>query len=286
MRLKQFKVIPFILFFAGSVFAQQSQTLPIGAAMQLQPSMQSSILQQPFPQQAQPATYQQQPHEGSERREGVRPPLAPQREERLSPFEQYLSDKTITITDNQFEILRKFAITFSYNSRTPSGSIAVPVRIVKNQGNAQSPTTPINKYQEKTEDSATPIDMEAGFLIGPSEVITEVFNILGIKNSLTASTDPSQFGYALFTLPPSTFAPGDKVPVGPDYVLGPGDEIKTTVWGKIEGQWNVVVDREGNVTLPKVGVLGVAGLTFKELKEILSKELSKYYTGFEMNVSM
>lgn len=102
----------------------------------------------------------------------------------------------------------------------------------------------------------------------------------------TISTNISQFGYDLFRKPPSTFAPVENVPVGPDYVIGPGDGIRIAVWGKIEGQWNIVVDRDGNVSLPKVGILGVTGLTFKELKEVLYRELSKYYTGFEMNVSM
>jgi protein involved in polysaccharide export with SLBB domain len=98
-----------------------------------------------------------------------------------------------------------------------------------------------------------------------------------------------QFGYDLFRQPPSTFAPVEKVekvPVGPDYVLGPGDEIRINVWGRIEGQWNVVVDRDGTINLPKVGTIGVTGLTFKELREMLRRELSKYFTGFEMNVSM
>ncbi|HOV86997.1 MAG TPA: SLBB domain-containing protein [Syntrophobacteraceae bacterium] len=76
------------------------------------------------------------------------------------------------------------------------------------------------------------------------------------------------------------------VPVGPDYVLGPGDEVRVAVWGSVEGTWFVSVDRDGNITLPKVGVVGVAGLTYQELKEVLQKQLSKYYTDFEMNVSL
>jgi len=99
-------------------------------------------------------------------------------------------------------------------------------------------------------------------------------------------TGISQFGYDLFEKSPSAFVPSGNVPVGPDYVIGPGDEIRVTVWGKVEGTWNVVVDRDGNIALPKVGILGVTGLTFKELKELLYKEFSQYYSGFEMNVSM
>ena len=107
-----------------------------------------------------------------------------------------------------------------------------------------------------------------------------------IKSDLAVSTDIKQFGYDLFRQPSSTFAPVEKVPVGPDYVLGPGDEIKIAVWGNVEGQWSVVVDRDGNITLPKIGMLGVTGLNFKELKDVLQKEFSKYFTGFQMNVSM
>ncbi len=103
---------------------------------------------------------------------------------------------------------------------------------------------------------------------------------------LTVSTSIKQFGYDLFAQPPSTFAPVEKVPIGPDYVIGPGDELKITVWGNIEWQWSVTVDRDGNITLPKAGILGISGLTFKEVKELLHKEFSKYFTGFQMNVSM
>lgn len=95
-----------------------------------------------------------------------------------------------------------------------------------------------------------------------------------------------QFGYDLFDNPPSTFAPVQNVPVGPDYVIGPGDTVKIEVWGKIEGSWTVTVDSNGNMGLPKIGVFGVTGLTFRELKDVLQKEFSRYYTGFEMNVSM
>jgi protein involved in polysaccharide export with SLBB domain len=81
-------------------------------------------------------------------------------------------------------------------------------------------------------------------------------------------------------------SPFPDVPVGPNYVLGPGDELRVTVWGSVEGTWEVEVDRDGNINLPKVGALGVTGLKFEELKEVLEKELSKYYTDFNMNVSM
>lgn len=207
--------------------------------------------------------------------------------ENASVFEMYVSEKTLEITEKQFDIVTKFrGITFAYTAATPvAGQIAIPVRVVRMEGGF-----------------ATPIDINAGYLIGTPEAINSAFKVLGIDTGIGVSTNIQQFGYNLFRAP-STFAPVDKVPVGPDYVLGPGDEIKITVWGNIEGQWSVVVDRDGTIALPNIGIprseysgssqessilsiIGVTGLTFKELKDVIYKQYAKYYTGFEINIAM
>lgn len=97
-----------------------------------------------------------------------------------------------------------------------------------------------------------------------------------------------QFGYDLFREAPTTFAPVDTVPVGPGYMLGPGDELRISLWGKLNADYLVRIDREGKIIIPQVGVLNVSGLTFSEAKTSLEKELSRYYLASEvkMNVSM
>lgn len=119
-----------------------------------------------------------------------------------------------------------------------------------------------------------------------AEVISRFEQFIAGRGPSSISTEIRQFGYDLFTRSEGSFASPSNVPVGPDYVIGPGDEIRITVWGKIDGRWEVVVDRDGNITLPKIGVVGVTGLTFRELKDSLYREIARYYTGFEMNVSM
>jgi len=194
--------------------------------------------------------------------------------EKPSEFEQFVSGET-EITDVQLEILKDLGkIAFSHSSpKVELNQTAVSVRIVKYSENVQGV-------------SASPVQVDAGFIIGTREAIADAFKKLGIKSPFVISTDLKQFGYDLFRQPLSAFGPAENVPVGPDYIVGPGDEIKITVWGKIEGQWNVVVDRDGNISVPKIGMLGVTGLTFKELKEVIYSGLSKYFTGFEMNVGM
>jgi polysaccharide export outer membrane protein len=97
-----------------------------------------------------------------------------------------------------------------------------------------------------------------------------------------------QFGYELFRNPPDTFAPADFVPVTPDYLLGPGDEVKISLWGKINGEVLSEIDREGNINFPQVGLLHLSGLSYAEAKDYLRNAFSKYYKPSEvkMNVSL
>ncbi len=100
------------------------------------------------------------------------------------------------------------------------------------------------------------------------------------------SADPQQFGYELFMKTASSFAPTASVPVGPDYLIGPGDQFVLTLWGTTEGIYTIQVTKEGNITLPKVGVVSVAGLRFGALESTLRRHLSRYYSNFNLSVAM
>lgn len=95
-----------------------------------------------------------------------------------------------------------------------------------------------------------------------------------------------RYGAGFFRNPPSTFAPADMIPVSPDYIVGPGDQIRISVWGMVEGMWLETVDRQGMITIPRVGVIGVAGMTFSELQRALEDEFSRFYSNFEMSVTL
>jgi protein involved in polysaccharide export with SLBB domain len=95
-----------------------------------------------------------------------------------------------------------------------------------------------------------------------------------------------QFGYDFFNKSPSTFAPADNVPVTPDYVIAPGDELQLSVTGRIDGRWTLTVSRDGTINIPKVGNVMVSGIAFRDLKDSLIREIGRFYTGFDLSVSM
>jgi protein involved in polysaccharide export with SLBB domain len=94
------------------------------------------------------------------------------------------------------------------------------------------------------------------------------------------------FGAGLFNTTPSTFAPVDNIPVTPDYVIGPGDELRLQIWGQVNQHGSFVVDRTGSISLPEVGTIHVAGLQFSQVSDFLKSQLGRVYRNFDLNVNL
>ena len=94
------------------------------------------------------------------------------------------------------------------------------------------------------------------------------------------------FGRSLFEEVPSTFAPVENIPVTPDYVIGPGDELYVRAWGQIDIDYRTTVDRNGTVSIPRVGVINVAGIRYQDLGAYMKNAVSRVFRGFELTVTM
>jgi len=94
------------------------------------------------------------------------------------------------------------------------------------------------------------------------------------------------FGASLFRRVPSTFAPVDMSPVPPDFIVGPGDELRIRVWGQLSFQANVRVDRSGDVYLPEVGPVHVASVPFADLDGHLRNAVGRVFHNFDLTVDL
>jgi protein involved in polysaccharide export with SLBB domain len=104
---------------------------------------------------------------------------------------------------------------------------------------------------------------------------------------MTVSTEGlQQFGYELFASQPSTFAPATDIPVPPEYVLGPGDEIKVQMFGKDNLNLALTVDREGAVSFPQIGPISLAGLSFAQAKATLADQIKQRMIGVSASITM
>jgi protein involved in polysaccharide export with SLBB domain len=116
----------------------------------------------------------------------------------------------------------------------------------------------------------------------PQEPLTEFQKFIA---STTSQVLPI-FGANLFRRVPSTFAPLNMTPVPSDYVIGPGDQLRIRVWGQVSFQANVQVDRAGEVYLPQVGPVHVAGLPFSDLDGHLRQAIGRVYRNFDLTADV
>ena len=164
-------------------------------------------------------------------------------------------------------------------------------------GATQAPVTRMNEYPVRNGTNLT-----LGTTPGPTEAApapgttpapsTRVIGPITTQSEFEmfaedAAGRPLQvYGRQLFDEVPTTFAPMDRVPVPADYVLGPGDQLLIRVWGKIDLDTSVTVDRNGQIFIPKVGSLTVAGLRYEQLESYLRAAVGNLYKDFELNVTM
>jgi protein involved in polysaccharide export with SLBB domain len=98
---------------------------------------------------------------------------------------------------------------------------------------------------------------------------------------------PERFGVSILNDEnrESNVVPMD-VPVGPEYVVGPGDGLAIDLWGGISQRMVRVVDREGRISLPEVGPMLVSGKTLGDVQATVQQTLRMEYRDISADVSL
>jgi protein involved in polysaccharide export with SLBB domain len=126
------------------------------------------------------------------------------------------------------------------------------------------------------------------------------YNLRSLRDLYTQVPDSSQdlkrFGSDVFvsrgvtsgpvrSSPLSAAMPLD-VPLGPDYVLGPGDELSISIWGGISQVLTRLVDREGRIMLPEAGQIQIAGLTLDRAQGLIDGALQRQFRNAHVAVTL
>ncbi len=94
-----------------------------------------------------------------------------------------------------------------------------------------------------------------------------------------------QYGYSFFQ-GGTPFSPLTDIPVGPEYVIGSGDRIILTAWGSLEGTYELEVNRNGEIALPKVGTIKLQGVTYGRLPQVLKSNLARVFKDFQLSATL
>lgn len=71
-----------------------------------------------------------------------------------------------------------------------------------------------------------------------------------------------------------------------DYVISVGDEVLVTLWGSVEADLRLSVDRSGRITLPRVGPVMVAGLHYSELERSIDQRVAQVFRSYKLSASL
>ena len=92
------------------------------------------------------------------------------------------------------------------------------------------------------------------------------------------------YGFNLFDS--GRFPAVTDVPAPANYVLGVGDEVDLKVWGVIDMALRLPVDRNGQITVPKVGPVTVAGVQADQLEKHLRTQIGRVFNNFELSATL
>ena len=92
------------------------------------------------------------------------------------------------------------------------------------------------------------------------------------------------FGHSLFS---GDFSSQSSAALDPNYIIAPGDKVSLQIWGAIQANEVVSVDSQGNLFIPEVGAVQVAGIAASELPGAVKRKLrSVYKDGVDAYVNL
>jgi protein involved in polysaccharide export with SLBB domain len=95
------------------------------------------------------------------------------------------------------------------------------------------------------------------------------------------------YGYELFRADDMRFAQNTlDVPVPADYVIGPGDTINVQLFGNESMEYFLPVSREGTISFPEIGPLNVSGLSFQDMRTMITNRVEQQMIGVQASITL
>ena len=94
------------------------------------------------------------------------------------------------------------------------------------------------------------------------------------------------FGTSFFKSYPSTFMPINDPSADANYILDVDDEIQIQMFGGVEDNLQLKIKRSGDIDLPKVGPITLAGLSIGDAKKVVQKKVKEYFIDTDVVVSL
>ena len=151
------------------------------------------------------------------------------------------------------------------------------IAMAKAQGASQ---TQIDQLMARIQQQqSNPSDTLASKTVLPTTVTTtKAYSSPKAHIAVSAKTKKI-FGYQLFNSQNLSFEPAVNIPIPQNYILGISDQVSITVWGASQTKYQLTIDKSGAITIPDVGPVYLAGLSFEKGQSLIKSRLQSIYSG-------
>ena len=167
------------------------------------------------------------------------------------------------------------------NIQLPTQGSISDLRGIQTQQSAQKAVLELGAQQLGKGDAPTMLN---GAATMPADLVSTTPNQFQLFVQQSTGRLLPIFGAGLFE--GKRFNSLANVPVPSAYVVGPGDDIDLKVWGAVDMALRLTVDRNGQIMIPKIGPVTVAGTRADELDRVLIKSVGYVYRNFELTATL
>jgi protein involved in polysaccharide export with SLBB domain len=125
-------------------------------------------------------------------------------------------------------------------------------------------------------DAGSPLTRMQGAAVDEFESYVRKLGYLGVR----------RFGQELITGKASYDTAESSGLVPADYIVGTDDELQISIWGSVDADLRVMVDRSGRISVPRVGTIMVAGVRFGDLTDVISRRVGQVFRNYQISVSL
>ncbi|GAA5219852.1 SLBB domain-containing protein [Membranihabitans marinus] len=96
----------------------------------------------------------------------------------------------------------------------------------------------------------------------------------------SAQSDPSQiYGHDIFTNANlALYRNTDDIPTPPNYILGTGDELKISIFGRSQADFQYVIGKDGYIQPSQMGKIFLKGLSIEQARTLIRNRFSQRYS--------
>jgi len=177
----------------------------------------------------------------------------------------------------------------SYSQNLGMNDLQKFQQLVDGNSNGQGQQEPMQQPELTQDKNGNPMTQEEMLLLEEEEKEVKrekPKNLVSRAEPKALNNDLERFGYDLFSESPTTYAPATDIPISPNYILGPGDNIEIILFGKQSSEYSLQINREGEIFFPSIGPISIAGLTFEEMKNVLNKRINNQLIGVEASITL